>query len=240
MRGSGTPNVRRRMAGILGLITALGLAHPLSAQPVPDTIASPPERIVVSLSERRLWLLQGTDTLFTTAVAVGRQTSFRFDDRTYVWRTPKGTRRVLRKEVDPAWTVPDWHYYERSAAEGLELVKLHRGRKYAVKGTYLEVRGRDVGWVGEGGSFHPIQPGREIVIDGTLYVPPADTRQRDVPGALGPFALDLGDGYLIHGTNTYNAESIGEAASHGCIRLDNADVEALYGMVEVGTPVTIY
>ncbi len=41
----------------------------------------------------------------------------------------------------------------------------------------------------------------------------------------------------IHGTN--NPDSIGKAASKGCIRMYNADVEALYDMVEIGTPVSI-
>jgi lipoprotein-anchoring transpeptidase ErfK/SrfK len=39
-------------------------------------------------------------------------------------------------------------------------------------------------------------------------------------------------GYGIHGTN--NPRSIGRRASHGCIRLRNADVEQLFEMVAVG------
>src|SRR5260370_41712605 len=38
-------------------------------------------------------------------------------------------------------------------------------------------------------------------------------------------------GYGIHGTNA--PRSIGRAASHGCIRLRNRDVERLYGMLRV-------
>lgn len=44
-------------------------------------------------------------------------------------------------------------------------------------------------------------------------------------------------GYGIHGTNT--PRSIGRAASHGCIRLRNRDVERLYGMLRVGDTVHI-
>jgi hypothetical protein len=43
--------------------------------------------------------------------------------------------------------------------------------------------------------------------------------------------------YGIHGTNKPN--SIGWASSHGCIRMNNKDVEELYKFVKVGTPVTI-
>jgi lipoprotein-anchoring transpeptidase ErfK/SrfK len=41
----------------------------------------------------------------------------------------------------------------------------------------------------------------------------------------------------IHGTN--HEEQIGERASHGCVRMKNADVAELFDLVEVGTPVVI-
>lgn len=44
-------------------------------------------------------------------------------------------------------------------------------------------------------------------------------------------------GYGIHGTN--NPDSIGTAASNGCIRMYNEDVNQLYDMVPLGTPVKI-
>ncbi|KAB3530498.1 L,D-transpeptidase family protein, partial [Alkaliphilus pronyensis] len=44
-------------------------------------------------------------------------------------------------------------------------------------------------------------------------------------------------GYGIHGTDT--PESIGTAASRGCIRMYNEDVEELYDIVPLGTPVRI-
>lgn len=43
--------------------------------------------------------------------------------------------------------------------------------------------------------------------------------------------------YGIHGTN--HPETIGWAASHGCIRMRNRDVEELYKLVSYGTPVVI-
>jgi lipoprotein-anchoring transpeptidase ErfK/SrfK len=64
--------------------------------------------------------------------------------------------------------------------------------------------------------------------------------QRAVPDALGPYKLDTGDGYLIHGTNIFNEESIGDAVSHGCVRMSNEDLEKLYPMVPVGTRVFIF
>jgi lipoprotein-anchoring transpeptidase ErfK/SrfK len=44
-------------------------------------------------------------------------------------------------------------------------------------------------------------------------------------------------GYGIHGTNVPN--SIGKAASHGCIRMAKKDLEELYPMVEVGDTVEL-
>ncbi len=43
--------------------------------------------------------------------------------------------------------------------------------------------------------------------------------------------------YGIHGTN--QPGSIGWSSSHGCIRMRNKDVEALYPLIPVGTPVKI-
>jgi hypothetical protein len=44
-------------------------------------------------------------------------------------------------------------------------------------------------------------------------------------------------GYGIHGTN--EPESIGKQESPGCIRMHNADVEEVFDVVSVGTPVTM-
>ena len=62
------------------------------------------------------------------------------------------------------------------------------------------------------------------------------------PGAANPLGnrwigLDQ-KGYGIHGTNA--PETIGRSVSHGCVRLRNEDIEKLYDMVPVGTPVYIY
>lgn len=45
----------------------------------------------------------------------------------------------------------------------------------------------------------------------------------------------LGVGF--HGTN--QAELVGQAVSHGCLRMHNRDMQALYKQVSVGTPVVV-
>ena len=56
---------------------------------------------------------------------------------------------------------------------------------------------------------------------------------------LGPRWIGLSRrGYGIHGTS--NPRLIGRPASHGCIRMHNADVEELFGLVAIGDPVELY
>lgn len=61
------------------------------------------------------------------------------------------------------------------------------------------------------------------------------------PGPANPLGtrwMGLGyKGYGIHGTN--RPRSIGHAASHGCIRMRNQDVEELFELVEVGDTVEL-
>ncbi len=55
---------------------------------------------------------------------------------------------------------------------------------------------------------------------------------------LGRFAMRLGiPGYLIHGTDVNKSFGIGMRVTHGCVRLYPEDIEQLFPMVGVGTPV---
>lgn len=69
-------------------------------------------------------------------------------------------------------------------------------------------------------------------------VPPPDDPARLVSGELGAFVLNLGDGYLIHGTK--KEELLGRPASHGCVRLGADDLKDLYAKAPVGTRVFIF
>lgn len=60
----------------------------------------------------------------------------------------------------------------------------------------------------------------------------------DKDNVLGTHWLSLNvPGYGIHGT--WEPETIGRSSSAGCIRLLNADIEELYTLLPVGTPVVI-
>lgn len=84
---------------------------------------------------------------------------------------------------------------------------------------------------------------------------PVATGKPETPSPLGTFTIvnkQLNPGgpfgtrwmglsephYGIHGTN--NPSSIGQAASNGCIRMHNKDVEELFNLVSIRTPVTIF
>jgi len=66
---------------------------------------------------------------------------------------------------------------------------------------------------------------------------PTSWRERVEEGVLGEYALDLGDGYLIHGTLFERA--LGLHVTHGCVRVGAEDLEAIFKTVSIGTKVYI-
>ena len=67
---------------------------------------------------------------------------------------------------------------------------------------------------------------------------PRDPSKRVERGVLGAYALPFGEGYLIHGT--LYTRLLGQSTSHGCIRLGDDDLDAVFHAVAVGTPIFIY
>ncbi|MCW6509458.1 L,D-transpeptidase [Hyphomicrobiales bacterium BP6-180914] len=92
-----------------------------------------------------------------------------------------------------------------------------------------------------------------VTVDGKYvapaWAPPPEVKRAEpwlpdyIPGGspsnpMGARALTLsGDEYAIHGTN--RPDSIGRAASFGCIRMHNRDIVDLFDRVAVGTPVVM-
>ena len=198
------------------------------------------ERIFVDIESRWLWLIAGSDTLLSAPVAVGKGGNYWVEDHSHNFETPRGRRAVLGKQESPLWTPPDWHYYEKAERRGFEVVPLENGERVQLSdGTYLEVRDNEVGRINRWGNWWPFTPGSELVYDGKIFMPPLASPQRKIPQVLGAAKLDLGDGILIHGTHRYNWESIGSAASHGCIRVEEEPLLRLYDHVDISTPVII-
>jgi len=199
--------------------------------------------IVVSLAENRLWYKKGDETLFETRVASGSGKTLVKEGGAshYKFDTPRGRLVVTRKDLDPQWVPPDWHFIEQARKRGLGLARLTRGSEVpAPDGSVVTVVGNDVVKRYPDGRQVPLeaQDGREIVVNGNIIIPPFGTNQRKYSDVLGTHRLYLGDGYALHGTN--NPSSIGQSVSHGCIRLRNEDIQTLYEMVPIGTAVFIY
>ncbi|MEO7181496.1 MAG: L,D-transpeptidase [Gemmatimonadaceae bacterium] len=215
-----------------------------SASTTSDAIPTDRPYLVVSIEDHRLWYKQGDSVLFTTQVATGSGKVLDGGAGESQWKfeTPRGRLVIQSKEEAPAWIPPDWHFVEIARKRGLGIVRMSRGQTLgASDGSVIAVEGTEMVRKYKDGRIVPIEPGlegREIVAGGNIVIPPFGTSQRKYMGVLGTRRLTMGDGYALHGTD--KPESIGRSVSHGCVRLRNEDIEVLYQMVSVGTPVFIY
>jgi lipoprotein-anchoring transpeptidase ErfK/SrfK len=75
-------------------------------------------------------------------------------------------------------------------------------------------------------------------IEEGLPIPPAGHPSRFEAGTLGDYKLELGNGYMIHGT--IYKRFIGQSVTHGCIRMLDDDLEAVYNTLAIGSKVYIY
>lgn len=141
--------------------------------------------ITIDVATNQAYLFQDGELVSKSAAATGSGKVLKKAGKTWLFHTPRGQMKVLRKLPDPVWRKPDWAFVEA-------------GEK----------------------------------------VPPPDSPKRLVKGHLGKYALDLGDGILIHGTD--DPSSIGKRVSHGCIRLPEEMLEQVYSAAKVGTTVFIF
>lgn len=80
------------------------------------------------------------------------------------------------------------------------------------------------------------KPDWAFVEEGTPL--PKTEAERLDPYSLGDYALYLGHGYLIHGT--LYQRLLGRSVTHGCIRLGDEDLAAVFKATPVGARVYIY
>lgn len=199
--------------------------------------SEPDLRLVISTADRLLYAIQGSDTIARMPVGVASGRTITYNGRRWSFGAPRGERRVVRKLTHPVWTPPDWHYAETARNYGLRLARLPPNGVVLSTGARLEIRDNVVGIVFPEEEFAELPVDEHIVFDGRLFIPPIGTENRRVPGHLGRYALDLGRGYLIHGTA--DESSVGQASTHGCIRVRDTDLVWLYENVRIGTRVTI-
>jgi hypothetical protein len=141
--------------------------------------------ITVDVARNKVYLFKDAALVDKSPVATGSEKVLKKGGKTFLFHTPRGRMKVLRKIQDPIWTKPDWAFLEDN------------------------------------------EP-----------VPPPDSPKRQVKGHLGKYALDLGDGIMIHGTE--DVGSFGKRASHGCIRVPGDMLETLYNAAKIGTDVYIF
>jgi lipoprotein-anchoring transpeptidase ErfK/SrfK len=71
-----------------------------------------------------------------------------------------------------------------------------------------------------------------------LPIPPRNSPARYESGVLGDYAMSIGDGYLIHGT--LYKRFLGMPVTHGCVRLNDEDLKAVYHTLNIGSKVYIF
>jgi lipoprotein-anchoring transpeptidase ErfK/SrfK len=217
------------------------------------------QKIMVSTTENKVYVRNKNRTIFIAVCSTGKNTKMIDGARTMIFRTPIGKFRVRSKEENPVWIPPDWHYVEEARKKGLKVVRLARGQSIdADTGEPVWQAGGGVwDWVGSSGgsrrvlllknnSVVEMSAGRErelpagamIRAGRTLVIPPFGSPQRRYDKVLGAYRLNLGDGYALHGTQA--VDQLGRSVSHGCVRLGDADIEAIYRMANVGDEVIIY
>ena len=137
---------------------------------------------------------------------------------------------------EPAKFLPNPLTIRLAIALGKRRVYVYEGDR--LKTSYPIAVGRE-GWETPTGEFEVIQ-----MVENPIWEHPF-TGELVPTGPNNP----LGNrwiGFWTDGTNvigfhgTPNEETVGTAASHGCIRMFNEDVLALFSLVEIGTPVTVH
>jgi lipoprotein-anchoring transpeptidase ErfK/SrfK len=93
-------------------------------------------------------------------------------------------------------------------------------------------------WI-HGKTTNPVwkKPDWAFVEEG-LPIPPKDDFSRYEYGVLGDYALAIGDGYMIHGT--IYKRFLGMPVTHGCVRLNDEDLEIIYNSLNIGSKVYIF
>ncbi|HEX9799658.1 MAG TPA: L,D-transpeptidase [Thermoanaerobaculia bacterium] len=118
-----------------------------------------------------------------------------------------------------------------STGSGVRLRDPRNGKEWIFDTPQGEVRiwrkRRDPVWV---------KPDWAFIEEG--FEPPRGMRDRVDDYSLGDYALDMPDGYLIHGTVFKTL--LGRRVTHGCIRLGDEDLEFAYKTVPVGARVFLF
>jgi lipoprotein-anchoring transpeptidase ErfK/SrfK len=211
------------LLGGLGATGALANVQPPSSESRSlETASLETERVVPDLGD----LLNSVPTRVTEPSVAAQPTT----------STEPATSTAPATSTEPAANATeDAQAVRLLLSLGQRRVYVYRGE--AVETSYPVAIGRP-GWETPTGEFAVFS---QVVNPG--WTNPL-TNEVSPPGPDNPlgerwiaFWTDGTNAIGFHGTP--NRESVGKAASHGCIRMYNEDVRELYDMVSEGTPVTV-
>jgi hypothetical protein len=188
-----------------------------------------------------------------TSRAECRPDSTLLDNRAIRRQMSVTRNEIIRLERRLASYVPTQTYLVINTVDNR--FSLYRNRKlvregYCSSGSYtlLKTEEGDKEWIFktprgrlsiQGKITQPVwrKPDWAFVEEGLPVPGPTDPLRYEY-GVLGKYAMSLGDGYLIHGT-LYQRQ-LGMPVTHGCIRLGDEDLEAVFHSLSVGSRVYIY
>ena len=75
-------------------------------------------------------------------------------------------------------------------------------------------------------------------IEEGVPIPPLSSPKRYQGGVLGDYAVAFGQGYMIHGT--LYKRLLGMAVTHGCVRLNDDDMEVVFRELTHGSKVFVF
>lgn len=154
-------------------------------------------------------------------------------------------RQILNKTPRSFYLVINSTTNEFSLFKGKNIIKTDK----CSTGSYILLKkGEEQEWMfktpkGEfrilGKTTSPVwrKPDWAFIEEG-LPVPSYGHSSRFEYGVLGDFALNLGDGYLIHGT--LYQRFLGLPVTHGCIRLNDENLKLVYNSLSIGSKVYIF
>lgn len=241
-RGGGLPGrlVRYIAGGPVDERVSAGVAYSRSAvnrfvRDVAEEIDREPRDAAVEPSASSLQVIPAEEGLKLRDNLLTRQLN------TAVARPRARTVRARAHPVEPELTADElaaeYPYYLTLDRANFTL-RLWRNLELAE--TYTVAVGQ-VGWDTPEGLYHL----ESKQVDPTWYVPESDwagdlAGEVIPPGPENPLKarwMGFYNGAGIHGTD--DVSSLGTAASHGCVRMAIPEVEELYEIVDVGTPIYI-
>lgn len=207
--------------------------------------------ILISLSSLALVLVLINIQPLVIAIAMNESTAkLSVEQQNEVMAMAEKELAVLEKKV--AANTPQKNYIViNSTANEFYLYKGARLIKKDIcsTGSYIKLKqGENKKWIfktpkGEfkilNKTVNPVwkKPDWAFVEEG-LKVPSPNHPSRFEYGVLGDYSLSIGDGYLLHGT--LYQRFLGLPVTHGCVRLNDENLELIYKSLPIGSKVYIF